>query len=243
MAGDISMTPTQTTEPQCVSIHRTAINRANAQHSSGPRSEAGKQRSALNALTHGLTARTAVLPSEDPAAYEQHRRQFLDEYRPATPTETQLVHELADTAWRLNRVPLLEADLLSRAQCPASSPEPLPFDIVDAHRLLASLGLHGHRLSRQFQKTLNQLREIQLERLERERRDLRDAASVLEFHKHKGLPYDPAEDGFVFSKTEIEAFAQRTMRLNQAWKVENFILHGFRTPRNSRILNSVDALC
>ena len=146
-------------------------------------------------------------------------------------------------SWRLNRIPLLEADVLSRAQSPAPSPEPPSFDIVDAHRLLASLGLHGQRLSRQFQKTLNQLREIQLERRERERRDLRDAASVLEFHKHKGLPYDPAEDGFVFSKTEIEAFAQRTMRLNQAWKVESFTLHGFRTPRNARILNSVDAAC
>jgi hypothetical protein len=221
------------------SIHRTAINRANAQHSTGPRSNAGKQRSALNALTHGLTARTAVLPSEDPAAFEQHHRQFLDEYRPATPTETQLVHELADTSWRLNRIPLLEADRLSRAESPAPSPQsPAP-----AVRALATLGLHGQRLSRQFQKTLNQLRDIQAERRERERRDLRDAASVLEFHKHKGLPYDPTEDGFVFSKTEIEAFAQRTMRLNQAWKVENFILHGFRTPRNARILNSVDAAC
>jgi hypothetical protein len=233
------MTPTASTQPQCVSIR----NRANAQHSTGPRSDAGKQRSALNALTHGLTARTAVLPSEDPAAYEQHHRQFHDEYRPATPTETQLVHELADTSWRMNRIPLLEADVLSRAQSPASSPEPPAFDIVDAHRLLASLSIHGQRLSRQFQKTLIQLREIQAERLERERRDLRDAASVLEFHKHKGLPYDPAEDGFVFSKTEIEAFAQRTMRLNQAWKVENFTLLGFRTPRNARILNSVDAIC
>ena len=222
------MTPTASTQPQCVSIR----NRANAQHSTGPRSHTGKQRSALNALTHGLTARTAVLPSEDPAAYQQHHRQFHDEYRPATATETQLVHELADTSWRLNRIPLLEADVLSRAQSPAP-----------AVAALATLGLHGQRLSRQFQKTLNQLRDLQVERLERHRRDLRDAASVLEFHKHKGLPYDPAEDGFVFSKTEIEAFAQRTMRLNQAWKVENFILHGFRTPRNARILNSVDAIC
>jgi hypothetical protein len=235
MAGDISMTPTASAQPQYVSIR----NRANAQHSTGPRSEAGKQRSALNALTHGLTARTAVLPSEDPAAFEQHHRQFHDEFRPATPTETQLVHELADTSWRMNRIPLLEADVLSRAQSPAASPQsPAP-----AVAALATLGLHGQRLSRQFQKTLNQLREIQLERLERQRRDLRDAASVLEFHKHKGLPYDPAEDGFVFSITEIEAFARRTMRLNQAWKVENFTLLGFRTPRNARILNSVDAIC
>jgi hypothetical protein len=233
MPGDISMTPAPI---------RTSINRANAQHSTGPRSDAGKQRSALNALTHGLTARTAVLPTEDPAAYEQLHRQFLDEYRPATPTETQLVRELADTSWRLNRIPVLEADVLARAQAPAPSSEPPSFDIVDAHRLLASLSVHYQRLSRQFQKTLNELREIQLDRLERLRRDLRDAASVLEFHKKKGLPYDPAEDGFVFSKTETEAFAQRTMRLNQAWRNEDFTLLGFRTPRNPRV-RPVDAIC
>ena len=75
------------------------------------------------------------------------------------------------------------------------------------------------------------------------RRDLRDAASVLEFHKHKGLLYDPAEDGFVYSITEIEAFPQRTKRLNEAWKVDNFLLLGFRTPRDPRILKSVDAIC
>src|ERR1022692_2508060 len=116
------MASTATAPSQPDAINRAAINRANSQHSTGPRTEAGKQRSALNALTHGLTCRTAVLPSEDPAAYEQLRRQFLDEYRPATPTETQLVHELADTSWRLNRIPLLEADVLSRAQSPAPSP-------------------------------------------------------------------------------------------------------------------------
>jgi hypothetical protein len=42
-------------------IDRVAINRANSQHSTGPRTESGKQRSSLNALRHGLTARTAVL--------------------------------------------------------------------------------------------------------------------------------------------------------------------------------------
>ena len=89
-------------------VNRSDVNRANAQHSTGPRTDAGKQRSSLNAIRHGLTAQTVVLPSEDPAAYEAHRRQFLDEYQPATPTETQLVQELIDTSWRLNRIPLLE---------------------------------------------------------------------------------------------------------------------------------------
>jgi len=213
------MASTATASAPCDAIDRAAINRANSQHSTGPRTEAGKQRSALNALTHGLTCRTAVLPSEDPAAYEQHRRQFLEEYRPATPTETQLVHELADTSWRLNRIPLLEADLLSRAQSPAPSPQsPAP-----AVAALATLGLHGQRLSRQFHKTLEHLREIQLERRQREHKELKDAAAIVQFHKHKGLPYDPAQDGFVFSKEVIEAFVQRTTHLNQATRVERFL--------------------
>src|SRR5580693_10115073 len=118
-----------------VPLDRAAINRANSQHSTGPRTAAGKQRSSLNALRHGLTAASPVLPSEDRSAYEDHRRSFLDEYRPATPTESQLVQELIDTSWRLNRIPLLEAALLDRAANPPTEQAAIDFDIVDAHRL------------------------------------------------------------------------------------------------------------
>jgi hypothetical protein len=196
-------------------IDRAAINRANSQHSTGPRTESGKQRSSLNALRHGLTARSAVLPSEDPAAYENHRRQFIDEYQPATPTETQLVGELADTSWRLNRIPLLEADLLTRAG----------IDILDAHRLLNSLSVQSQRLSRQFQKALDQLRDIQADRRRRERRDLDDAADLFKLHKHKGIPWEPADHGFVFSKDQVERYAERALRLQEA------LTRGLATPR------------
>src|ERR1700683_973253 len=120
-------------------VSRTAINRANSRHSTGPRTDSGKQRSSLNALRHGLTAASPVLPSEDQAAYETHRRQFFDEYQPATPTETHLTQELADTAWRINRIPLLEADLLSQ--------DPNPQSLIPQ---LATLGLHYQRLSSHF---------------------------------------------------------------------------------------------
>ena len=143
-----------------IAIDRAAINRANSQYSCGPRTAAGKQRSSLNALRHGLTSASAVLPSEDPAAYEDHGRQFFNEYKPATPTETQLVQELVDTSWRLNRIPLLEADLLDRAANPPNEQARIDFDIVDAHRLLGNFGIQGQRLSRQFQKALQTLQEI-----------------------------------------------------------------------------------
>jgi hypothetical protein len=222
------------------SIHRSttdraAINRANSRHSTGPRTEAGKRRSSLNALRHGLTAASAVLPSEDRAAYEDHRRRFFDEYQPATPTETQLVQELVDTSWRLNRIPLLEADVLARAANPpigeaVQLDQPMELDIVDAHRLLANLGIQGQRLSRQFQKCLDQLRDIQADRAERERYDLKDAAALFELYKHKGIPWEPADHGLVFSKDQVERFAQRTMRLNEARHIEYVRFHIHPTP-------------
>ena len=195
---------------------RIAINRANASHSTGPRTDAGKQRSSLNATKHGLTAQTVVLPSEDPTQYEAHRAQFFDEYQPATPTETQLVQELVDTAWRLNRIPLLETGLIARAENPPNDQARIDFDIVDAHRLIAGINLQGARLSRQFQKTLDKLREIQEDRLENERRELEDAAAQLELYKHKGEPWEPAEHGFVFSKEQVERASERMMRQNEA---------------------------
>ena len=195
---------------------RAAINRANSLHSTGPRTTGGKRRSSQNALTHGLTARATLLATEDHAAFEQHRAQFLAEYQPQGPTETQLVQELIDTSWRLNRIPALEADLLARAATPTQE-----FDIVDAHRLLASLSLNSARLSRQFQKALDQLRDIQSDRRRTEERHLARAAALLEMHKAKGLPYDPAADGFVFSIEQIEAHSRRLIRLNQSHHIEH----------------------
>jgi hypothetical protein len=201
--------PVPEASPLCANSqeeHRAAINRANSAHSTGPRTESGKQRSSLNALSHGLTARTSVLPTEDPDAYQRHIQQFLDEYKPATPTETQLVHELANTAWRLNRVPFLEAELLSQ--------DPSSLSLIPQ---LAALGLHGSRLSRQFQKAFEQLHEIQEERHRLERGQLRDAAELLIRHQHKGLSWEPRDHGFVFSKQQVERYAHQLIFQNPAY--------------------------
>jgi hypothetical protein len=223
---------------------RAAINRANSQHSTGPRTAAGKQRSSLNALRHGLTAASPVLASEDPTAYEDHRRGFLDEYRPATPTESQLVNELIDTSWRLNRIPLLEADVLARAAAPVP-PDPemddeITFDIVDAHRIIANLAIQGDRLSRQFRKSLETLLKIQTERFEREHRDLNDATALLEYHKHKGIPWEPADHGFVFSKEHLERVAQHKKHLDASRHIEYVLFHSGASAASRAALASAD---
>ena len=213
---------------------RRATNRANSQHSTGPRTESGKQRSSQNALGHGLTARTAVLPTEDPEAYQRHIQQFLDEYAPATPTETQLVHEIANTAWRLNRIPFLEAELLTQ--------DPNPQTLIPR---LATLGLHGSRLSRQFQKAVEQLRDVQDERRRLERRHLNEVAELLIRHQRKGLPWDPEgfskEAGFVFSKEQVERHAQHLIRQNPAYYAPTLRPQAAPTPAGAAFENAIGA--
>src|SRR5260370_17567273 len=95
------------------SNNRAETNRENAKKSTGPRTEAGKQRSSLNALRHGLTGHTVVLPSDDLAAYQRHCKGFHDQYQPKNPTEVQLTQTVADLSCRLNRSTAIETNLLT----------------------------------------------------------------------------------------------------------------------------------
>src|SRR3974390_3828004 len=90
------------------SAPQAAASRLNGALPHGPASEEGKATSSLNALKTGLTGRTVLLPSEDAALYEPHLAQFREQYQPVGDQELALVQSLADTEWRLARIPSLE---------------------------------------------------------------------------------------------------------------------------------------
>jgi len=190
---------------------RAKINQANAQHSTGPRTDEGKERSSLNAIKHGLTSQAILLPTEDAAAYEQHVREHITAYHPQDPIEKQLVQLIADLGWRLNRITILETDLLTK---------PVAGSLTEQTRALATLSMHQHRLGRQFQSAVKQLREIQAERKAEQSKQMINAASLFQMHQDKAIPYDPAEDGFVFSIEEIKTYVHRQARLEQAEEAE-----------------------
>ncbi|HEY6342945.1 MAG TPA: hypothetical protein VIY49_15740, partial [Bryobacteraceae bacterium] len=94
---------------------RAEINRQNAAHSRGPITPEGKRRVSLNALRHGLTGHTVVLPSEDLAAYQKHCGQFHTELKPQGLIESRCVQTIADTYWRLDRIRAMENSLFGLA--------------------------------------------------------------------------------------------------------------------------------
>src|SRR6266852_3490181 len=206
---------------------RTARNRANAAHSTGPKTEAGKKRSSLNAYRHGLTGQTIILPAEDLDAYQDFTDTLFKDYTPVGTLEKQLVQSLADTSWRLNRVAALESNLIGlgfdehsnsiSTEHPEAHAALVIIEAMREHaRPLAVLGLHTARLSRHFEKTLTQLKDAQKERRATEATRLAEAASLLQMDQKQGLPYNPSEDGFVFSNSEIETFIRRRSRLKAA---------------------------
>src|SRR4051794_12447075 len=82
-------------------------------NSTGPRTDAGKERSALNAVKHGILSEKPVLPGEDPAEWDKFRAGIVAHYRPVGLYETEFAERAALHLWRLRRVGRLEAAALA----------------------------------------------------------------------------------------------------------------------------------
>jgi len=86
--------------------------RENGKKSRGPVTNQGKQNSSRNALKHGLTAESAVLPGESEQDFAELLQSHQDTYRPANALEKDLVETMALARWRLRRMAALETSLL-----------------------------------------------------------------------------------------------------------------------------------
>jgi hypothetical protein len=87
-------------------------NKANAKKSTGPKTETGKSRSRMNAVTHGLTAEVIVTPDEDAEAFSEFREALMQHYDPEGTLQCELVERIASLYWRLRRAPIFEAAIL-----------------------------------------------------------------------------------------------------------------------------------
>jgi hypothetical protein len=94
------------------SSRQLETNRENARHSTGPRSEEGKQVSRRNALRHGLTAETVIEILEDPEDYKAFEANIIADYDARNAVERELVLRLASLLWRIRRAAGIETDLL-----------------------------------------------------------------------------------------------------------------------------------
>jgi len=157
------------------SQRKIASARANGAKSCGPATTPGKHSSALNALTHGLTARTVVLFNESAGEYHAQLSDYLDHFRPQTKPEADLVYQLASTHWRVARYAGVESGLLEQRMqdqedrlgedldgMPEHHRLALAFDALSgANSSLTLLNRYQARLHHEYQRILKALMQMQ----------------------------------------------------------------------------------
>ena len=87
---------------------QSAASRANAQHSTGPRTAEGKAASRFNALKHGIFAESQIIFDESAEALADLDAEYRERYDPADAAERCLVDVLIDCEWRLRRLRRVE---------------------------------------------------------------------------------------------------------------------------------------
>jgi hypothetical protein len=221
-------TETTTTETTPTSDARLRANQANAQNSSGPKTEEGKKRSSLNATRHGLLAQTLHLPEEEMDAYHEFTAAYVKDLCPIGFVETQLANSCADLQFRLNRIAAAEHNLFSIGH--TENGDLWETGHPESHTALAFaetlrksadplklLSIYEQRLSRRFNQTLKQLLEMQAGRRTREKEELKKLDHLAIDYSCRGASHeaidniDPTELGFVCSQHTWQIYRRRTL--------------------------------
>jgi hypothetical protein len=149
-------------------VKQQAVNRQNAQKSTGPKTSEGKAVVALNAMKHGLLSRHVHLPDEDEAALVELGKRLRAHLQPVGELEVLLVDRLVTAAWRLRRVLAIETSVFEAYRAkdsPQSPPASLGSVILRDHgdRLTRVLR-YETTIERGLYKALHELQRLQATR-------------------------------------------------------------------------------
>ena len=84
------------------SDRKIEANRENAQHSTGPHTQEGKQKSSQNARQHGLSSATLFIPAERNDEFKALYSEYYDELRPIGVIQTDYFEQLIHARWNLH---------------------------------------------------------------------------------------------------------------------------------------------
>ncbi len=78
--------------------------RLNGAKAAGTKSPAGIQKSSINALKHGLTGKAVVLSNESQMHFDELHLTYVQEFKPESTVEMDLVDQMVSAQWRLRRI-------------------------------------------------------------------------------------------------------------------------------------------
>ena len=123
----------------------------------GPRSEAGKQRSSQNAIKSGIFSQANLVKDESRPDYELLLKELWEALQPEGMLEELLVGKLASTFWRYRRLLVADAAEFTRN---SDSMEFIRTGVSETHGLDRLVRCESS-LERTFERALTQLERIQ----------------------------------------------------------------------------------
>ena len=196
-------------------------NQNNAQSSTGPKTDAGKQAAALNSTKHGFTGQTLILTAAEKPAYETHVIATVEHYQPKTHQEAELIQQYADQQWTLHQINAQQIGLLSLLNAATLQHMELGSDIATLntaleplYKQLRTLGTYEQRRLRAAKATLEAFNELVAAR----QAQFEEAVEIYKSLKSQNKPFTPEEFGFVCSTQEIERHIAREARRIQPRK-------------------------
>jgi hypothetical protein len=96
-------------------LKQIEANRRNAQHSTGPITLEGKDKSSQNAIKHGLFSNVPLITGEQEEEFNIFSKELLSFLMPQNGIESILVERIISCAWRLRRVIKIESDMMNES--------------------------------------------------------------------------------------------------------------------------------
>ena len=211
----------------------------------GTRSEAGTQRTRLNAYKHGLTGQIHLLTAAEQTAFDAHCKSICEALAPVGALEIDIAQAIAEDRWRLKRARAIETGIFAAGRqgllgfnpgnpSVGTTEDPAQLLIEDtliqARTWLAKndnfllLALYEQRINRTIERNMAELRTLRAERKAARDQALEEALLLSQLAQSKGEKYDPAADfppqllgtDSVFSPAAITLLIARNQRLNEA---------------------------
>jgi len=134
-------------------------NRANAKRSTGPVTDEGKQNSARNSTSHGLTSKDVSIPADLADEFEALRAGLQADLNPQTTLEVVFFNQALSAAWLQFRCDRAEAQLDSKVSEPGLDP------LLDPTLEPAIRTIHRTRAQaiKHLSKAIADLRKVQTE--------------------------------------------------------------------------------
>src|SRR5580658_3166349 len=151
-----------------------AANIANAQKSTGPKTDQTKQRTRLNAYRHGLTGQICIFTPEEREAFDGHCTGIREALEPVGALELDLAQSIAEDRWRLKRARAVESGIYALGQSQPAGDDLGQIQVGEAlaqartwladGKNLQLLTLYEQRIHRSVEKNTAELAALQTKR-------------------------------------------------------------------------------